>query len=250
MPDRTDSEKKGADACSGTGMCRLSGLLAGLTLVLLLAALITSCSSVFFDSPQPAERKNLSQVPGKLRGTWKSTSRNGGQEITIDRNSYRNTSVERCRVSKAKAEAPGKYRIEGKMIYVTDEDPSKGYPFSEIDDSLLFEKQYQELLVLSDSILLRKAKKCWVVNLKRGDWWEIVFIQKRKDGEIWISYPFNYDVAELKSAGKVAVLDQTREDSTYFHAQLGPGDIAKIIPKGGGGVLYVLKPDSTFEVPQ
>jgi hypothetical protein len=100
--------------------------------------------------------------------------------------------------------------------------------------------------VLSDSVLLRRAKNCYVLNTRKNNWWEIFFIRRNKNGEISISYPVSADLIELKSKFNLRVLDSTREDTVRFHADFKSGNIEKILNKDGEGLIWTLNPDSTF----
>ena len=220
------------------------------TAVIFLTGFAFACSTVFFDTPEPQNSRNLDNVPEKLQGTWKNRKGTCEEKIIINNKSYRRTSVEKYAVSRVRIDTSKGFRISGNKIYLAGGDFSKGYPFIEKNDSLFFNVWSDESFSLSDSVLLRPARDCYVLNIRRKDWWEIVFIQKNRNREIVISYPFNYDVVEMKSLCNVSVLDSTRRDSTYFHAEFTTRNIGKVIPKAGGGVIYVLKPDSTFETPR
>jgi hypothetical protein len=98
---------------------------------------------------------------------------------------------------------------------------------------------------LSDSVLLRKADGCYVVNLKCKKWWEIVFIQKSEVGDILIVYPVPEDLLKLKTEYNLTVMDSTKKDSIYFHADFKSKNIRNIINKEA--TIYTLFADSTFE---
>jgi hypothetical protein len=217
--------------------------------LVLFLVLTASCSTVFFDTPQPADAGNLDHVPRKLQGRWKKTGKTEEATITIDNSSYHIISVEKYAIPKARIDTSKRYRIEADKIYLKDDEYSTGYPFTVNHDSLFYAVRSDDEIVMSDSVLLRRARNCYVLNLRRKNWWEIVFIQKKRDKQIYISYPFNYDVAEMKTRSKVVVMDSTRGDSSYFHAEFKKKDIEKVIPRSGGGIIYILKPDSTFETP-
>ncbi len=217
---------------------------------ILIAGLYFSCSSVFFDAPQPVDAKNLDVVPLKFRGSWKNQGKACEEIMSINSHSYHKTLIEKNKLLKAKIDTSSRYRINGGKIYLDRENFAIGHPFIERDDSVFFDIISEESLVLSDSVLLRKARGCYILNIRKNNWWEIVFLRKSSSGEIQISYPVNYDVARMKSQTNVTVIDSTREDSTYFHAEFKSKSIGKVIPKESEGMIYLLKPDSTFETPR
>jgi len=110
-----------------------------------------------------------------------------------------------------------------------------------------FENDNPMEITLSDSIVLRKAKNCYVFNMKKRDWWEIVLVQKNRSGEITINYPLVTDLEILGQDYAYRVLDSAVKDSLYVHAEFESKSIAKLINAEGGGIIWLLKPDSTFE---
>ena len=106
----------------------------------------------------------------------------------------------------------------------------------------------EETYVLSDSVLLRRAKHCYVLNMKKKNWWEILFIQKSKNGEIYISYPISSELIDMKSKYNLMVLDSTRQDTVRFHADFKSGNIEKILNKDGEGMIWTLNPGFNFPI--
>lgn len=217
---------------------------------LLLMGLIVSCSTVFFDTPQPTDSNNLKTVPKKIRGTWRNIRKDYEESITIDKTSYTKVTDLKKKIPKLKAGSSAKYRIENDRIFIADDDSKTGYPCKILNDTIYFDQTTKETLVLSDSILLRAAKNCYVLNLRQKKWWEIILIRKIKGGEIQIIYPVPEIFMKAKSLYNISVLDSSSKDTTYFHAEFRSKEIEKIIPGDESGILYQLKPDSTFTNPK
>jgi hypothetical protein len=226
-----------------TDNCRLA---VGFTFLLILG-LTCSCSTVFFDKPQPTDSRNLKTVPSKIRGTWRIVNDDYRELFKIDKTSYVRVSTYRRKIPKIRVETSDMYKIKNGKIYPADDDSKAGYDYVEKNDTIYFDQmKVEESVVLSDSALLRSAKDCYVLNLKRENWWEIVFIQKMKNGEIQISCIASDSLMLVKDRFNISVLDSTKKDATLYHAEFKSRDIAKIIPANGSGVIYRLKPDSTF----
>jgi hypothetical protein len=220
----------------------------GRTLIIMLLPLTISCNSIFFDTSQPSDSENLNYVPKEIQGRWRNIRKISEESIVINENSFHKTTIENNRIAKKKIETSEKYKISDGKIYLATDSFKKGYPFKLLNDTVNFtERNEEQVFVLSDSVLLRSAKNCYVVNLKNRNWWEIVFIQKMKTGEIKISYPIGEDLLELKSKYYITVLDSTKKDSIFFHADFKSKNIKGIINKKDEGTLYFLKPDSTFD---
>ena len=217
--------------------------------VLVLLTTLMSCTSVFFDYPQPVNSKNIESVPVEIQGYWTDAS-NYKESIKIDQTSFRKTSTEQNQIYKPEADTSRHFRITDTEIYLLSENKDKGYPYRLSNDTIYYDQYHEETFVLSDSVLLRRAKNCYVLNTRKNNWWEIFFIRKNKNGEISISYPLSADLIELKSKFNLMVLDSTREDTVRFHADFKSGNIEKILNKDGEGLLWTLNPDSTFRTNQ
>jgi hypothetical protein len=204
-----------------------------------------SCTSVFFDHPQPVNSKNIEIVPEEIRGKWTEVSKYQQESITIDRSSFKKVTVSFNHIHKSDADS-GYFRIADGKIFLFSEDFKKGNPFKLLNDTIYYTQHSQETFVLSDSVLLRRAKNCYVLNTRKNNWWEIFFIRKNKNGEISISYPISAELIELKSKYNLMVLDSTREDTVRFHADFKAGNIEKILNKDDEGLIWTLNRDSTF----
>jgi hypothetical protein len=213
---------------------------------LLILGISVSCSTVFFDLPQPVDSRNMKSVPSKIQGTWRNVNNDYEESIKIDKTSYTKVTREKYWVSTIKAKTSEKYLFKDGKIFVTDDGSKTGYSYEIKNDTIYFDQQQEESLVLSDSVLLRSAKNCYVLNLKKRNWWEIIFIQRMKNGEIRIIYPVPDYFMPMKTQFNISVLDSTRRDTTFYRAEFKAKEIEKVIPVDESGVLYLLRPDSTF----
>lgn len=218
--------------------------------ILISLVITSSCSTVFFDNPQPTDARSMNHVPKAIQGTWKKSGKNYEEILTIDKSSWHKIATEKHGIPKSKMDVSKSYRMANGKIYSADQDFQTGYPYEILHDTIFFSERNEEEIVLSDSVLLRSARNCYILNLKRDKWWEIVFIQKMKNGEVRISYPISEELMDMKTKYNIVLVDSARKDSTYFHADFKSRNIEGIIPKDDNGILYILKPDSTFEAPE
>jgi hypothetical protein len=214
--------------------------------------MIVSCENVFFDQPQPVDSKNLISVPKELQGIWGAewtAECKTRDSIIIDKTSYRNITNECYFISNDELNNSEKYKIMDGKIYLFYRDDTLSYRYNKLNDSTIcYNKRHEELIPLSDSAILRKARKCYILNLRTDNWWEIIIIQKKENGEIMINYPFADDLIKMKSETDITLLDSTDEGAAFFHAEFKSKEMERIINKEGEGILYTLRPDSTFEV--
>jgi hypothetical protein len=207
----------------------------------------SSCSTVFFDSPEPVDSPNLEYIPKEIQGTWKNTGKNYSEIIRIDKNSFHRITIQKQRIAKRLADSSGMYRIISGKIYISDEENCPGYPYMLVNDTIHFTRQNDDqAYVLSDSVLLRASRNGYVASLRNMNFWEIVFIHKTRKGAIQISYPLSEDLLKMTRKYNIAVMDSSRTDSIFFHARLSSSDIENAVNRRDEGLLYTLSPDSTF----
>ena len=212
-------------------------------------ATVISCTGVFFDQPQPTDSQNLRYVPKEIQGTWKHTRVNYEESIIIDKTSYHRISIEKYSIAIADLDTLETFKIADGKIYFLKGNINIGFPFKILNDTIHFSERYEDALILSDSVLLRPAKNCLIGNLRKKNWWEIIFIQKTKKGEIRICYPNVDNLLKMRSKYNITVLDSTKKDSMFFHVNLKSKNIEKLLRKDGSIIINNLNPDSTFSEP-
>jgi hypothetical protein len=115
-----------------------------------------------------------------------------------------------------------------------------------VGDTIYFREDFGQTITLSDSALLRKAKGCYLLNVRKELGWEVFIIRKGEDGTLYMDYPLAEDLFNLAYRYPVSVLDSTREDTILFRARLIARDIPALINTEGSGTLWELKKDGTF----
>jgi hypothetical protein len=221
------------------------------TLILSLSVLI-SCGTVYFDKPQPVNSKNLKSVPEEIQGTWKTRNKYpdavtiNEDAIKIDKKSFRKYSTVYYTIARSEISKSTIYKLYEGKIFITRNGKSHSYPYRLENDSIHYSSCEVEMQYgLSDSVLIRKATGCYTVNLKYKNWWEIVFIQKSEGGNILIIYPIPEDLLKIQPDYNLMVMDSTKRDSIYFHADFKSKSIKNVINKEA--TIYTLFADSTFE---
>lgn len=218
-------------------------------------AIITSCTSVFFDTPQPIDSSNLYYVPKSLQGEWFTNSKDS---IIINDSSYHE--IDNIEHSFALAHFDSlKYFITNNKIHIINriniksEDTSTinalfnveidtikmegeedwintqvfyfdtisdGIPFTLTNDTLLFYERKEYVISISDSAFFRPAKNCFVFNRKINGCWEVFVLKKMKNKEIHICMPFIKNKWLLQSKHNLEIIDSTRRDYVLVHAEL------------------------------
>ena len=148
---------------------------------LVLMTTFMSCTTVFFDHPQPVNSKNIETIPEEIRGKWTEISNHQAETITIDQSSFKKVTDSFNHVHKSNADS-GHFRIADGKLYLLSEDFKKGNSFRLENDTIYYTEHSEVVFTLSDSVLLRRAKNCFVLNTRKNNWWEIFFISKNKNG--------------------------------------------------------------------
>jgi hypothetical protein len=149
------------------------GIMAACILSLIL---LFSCTAVFFDQPQPTDTENLNYVPKEIQGTWRYFKTNYEASIIIDKTSYHRVDIKRYNIALADIDSMKIFKISDGKIYFLKGDSNIGFPFKTLNDTIHFSERTEESITLSDSVLLRQAKNCLIVNRRKDSWWEIIFI--------------------------------------------------------------------------
>jgi hypothetical protein len=214
---------------------------------------LVSCTSVYFDQPQPVDSKNLKGIPKEIQGKWDHGSYKAG--IIIDGSACHFINYEERVFPKSEIGTSGEYKIINDRIFSVESNYNTGFPYEMLNDTIYFTERTEEIIELSDSALLRPAKNCYVFNFRKGDWWEICIIQKARNGEISIYYPSEDKLLKIKPTADFQLIKSTRKDTAsfsgdklYFHAELKSQHIAKMLIDRKEKPLYLLKPDSSFYV--
>lgn len=221
-------------------------------LVLIISG-ISSCQFVFFDQPQPVGGKNMKKIPEEFRGVW-SNIEDLKDTILISESSYTMITYNERVIKLDEEDTMSSYIIINDKIFIN-QDMTKGYTFNARDSFLYYLERNEYVFTLSDTALLRKANNGYLMNMKRGEWWEVVYVFKNTQGEILIFYP-NYErMQELKDEIEYDLIAQlndkardiTSNDTVIIHTAWKAKDIEILFPLDSLGLpLYILQPDSLF----
>jgi hypothetical protein len=219
--------------------------LAGFT-VLFLIIVTESCTTIYFDQPQPVHARNLRKVPKEFQGEWTRHKNNDSTFIEITNKSYHNIEFSGYRIPMSRFNKSKTYKIVDRKIHNLKEPEIRYTPYRIVNDTILFSEFREQLITLSDSVLLRPAKDCFVLNIKKNPGWEIFLIYKRPDGVICIDYPTKEDLYNLIPQKIVSVIDSTRKDTVVFNGKFKSGQIKKILHDDESCTVISLNPDSTL----
>jgi len=191
--------------------------------LLLIVAVLTSCTSVHFEVPQPMGGEKQSEIPKELQGTW-----------------IKNTDT--CYVfAKGYTDATAKFDSTGKVVIGVK----------------------RESTLLSEKMILNKAGKYYVANFLTddGSGWQVVIIEKKENGEIHWYYPATPPFFGSSKTLIVKKVERTKKkkkitnksllkvegehiDKVFYTGQFTIDDIKKVTIKEN--TIRILKTDGTY----
>jgi hypothetical protein len=221
--------------------------------ILTFTTVVSSCKYVYFDQPQPVGAKSLKEIPEEFRGSW-CDAKKRQDTIIITNNSFMMINHEQYVIHNYQADTTPHYKLIDNKIFFREYEP-EGFPYTIKDNDIHYDGRLVEVIALSDNAILRKCRDSYVINLKRGQWWEILNILKKKSGEIDIVYPDYERMKILKEELEYEIVNivvdssnrETSSDTVYIHAEWKAKDIEKLFPPDSEEfIYYMLLPDSTF----
>lgn len=198
-------------------------------LSLLLLLMLCSCNNVFFTEPQPVDSKNSYEFPVKYQGTWIEDN----DTIFINKYAYRSVSYQKEALPKAIADTSSKYvMVRGRIYFIQKEEQIKligGFPYQERNDTIFYIKREVVDVSLGGNTFLRKVSDKHIFNTKSDDlWWNIILIEKAKDGSILGRQLSDNDMETILKLKPI----WSGDNVSYFDIRWSEDDIDKIINAG------------------
>jgi len=195
-----------------------------LVFFVLLMVVISSCTNVYFDQPQPKNGEILKYIPLELQGVWVDKldtlyiTKNGFEEVNVKTDS------------------------SGTILSIK-----------------------REAHFLTDSLMLKKADKYYIVNIREKKNWQVVILDRQNNGDIIWYYPLNTPffgegngLKIKKVKGKINGIETTDQSltnkdkgsisSVYYEGQFKSKDIKKILKEENQ--LWIFKADGTIVEPK
>lgn len=156
---------------------------AAIYIQVLITVCVSSCTTVYFDKPQPVNTKNLNKVPIAFQGTW---VQNQDSTVITDTD-FRAMTKYFYTLPKREIDTSTTIKTKDGFIYDVN-DSANRYPYSVKGDSIEVTIPELHTYVLSDSVLLRPlSQKELLVNIKTDDnWWEVYLIELIEEGSILV----------------------------------------------------------------
>ena len=200
-----------------------------LFLIVFLPIVFIGCNPVYFTHPQPVNSKNSYEFPAKYQGVWM----DGEDTIAISKNIYKSVSYRNLNLKKSFADTSSFHVLRNEKIYfVNEEDRSKltgGFDYSVVNDTIFYKSRDVVEVFLGGTNFLRKVADKHILNIKSNEgWWELVLIEKSKDGSL---IGRRISLENLESHQEVKPIWQF-ESVAYFDVKWTEQELSQLIKAG------------------
>jgi hypothetical protein len=187
-----------------------------LNVLTLIFLTLSSCVTIYFDQPQPADAKDLSRTPRSIRGTWIIDF----DTVVISKHTFYWADWMTDTITAEEVDSNPDIEIRDGYIYDLTEEPPVGYTCTPLDAAWLIYLPERISHELGDSALLRKVNRDYFAFNRTGDgeWWEVFLVERNGRGVLSIWYPAKKDVClmEAVGAGAEQYLPEDEDPGTAF----------------------------------
>lgn len=165
---------------------------------ILVFSLLTSCTTIYFEEPQPKGGKNLKSIPEKFHGEYRLSEE---QDLYVNEFNYVVKSFESKKISIEEIHSNENIKITDSLVFDNDLKMGIGLPYKRINDSIFYNLLTIDTIFLSDSVILRKLKRNYVLNqTDSSGYWNVMLIEKDKSGDLLISSVGLFDDSEREES--------------------------------------------------
>lgn len=201
-------------------------------LFLVFAALLASCTTVYFKQPQPAGVKDLPEFPESIRGWYAA----GPDSLRIVNFGIFTVEYKNRQVALAETKDRGITKdANGNWIFPQEENTT----FKEAtvkNDTLFYKKRVLVTKRLGPDTLLREYKGAYYLSMRSDKNWEVVMLKQGKKGYLAIQLPY----LDSKEAGEMNKrMGAAAADSTGFYSRVTP-----FYRTAGENSVYLINPSA------
>jgi hypothetical protein len=213
--------------------------------------ILSSCTSIYFESPQPLDSKDLKKFPKELRGFWL----DGLDTVSVKKDQLITIKNEIKKISRTELETSNVLIMKNNQIFELNSNSLKGYRCSILGDTILYSKRLIDKINIGDSLKLRSSAKYYFLNrLNENGWWEVTLVHQSDKNTMLLKYP-NKDEFELaskissfaltkfiESDNPDGTVSMTNHHGKYWRGNFTSKEIIQFINEGGfSDTLQVFK---------
>ena len=207
--------------------------------------LIISCDNVYISTPQPVDSKNIYLFPREFRGVWTCEE----NKVIIEKDYFKYAQNSEYKVSKQEIDTSSSYVLKDNKIYIIDNEKweiSDGLPFKLEKDTIYYQLPEVTEIPLGKNAFLRKVKNNYILNIKqKNEWWELVLINKDKNGNIIAVRLDIKDLEKNKKFKNIHIFKSENSRSDYIEANWTKRELLEMINKGVfSDTLFILEPNN------
>uniref|UniRef100_UPI00404A5C9F hypothetical protein n=1 Tax=Fulvivirga sp. TaxID=1931237 RepID=UPI00404A5C9F len=169
---------------------------------LILAAIaFSSCTTIYFEHPQPKGDPALSSFPESLQGAYFIKDGKQIDTLFVEGDKFIYPETFKKSLAAASLDTIPSMRIVDGLLYDEEVPVDYGIPYTESNDSIHYDITIKLAKHLSDSLILKSFGKVFVLNEKeeKSEYWNSYIIEKLANGNIRVSATGNFKTEYTKN---------------------------------------------------
>ncbi|MEQ8241862.1 hypothetical protein [Fulvivirga sp.] len=162
---------------------------------LILAAIaFSSCTTIYFEQPQPSGDPALDGFPKSFQGSYFVKDGDQTDTLFVEKDKFIYPENFKKSLPAASLDTISTMRIANGLLYDDEVPIDYGIPFTENNDSIHYDIRVKMAKKLSEVLVLKKFGKLLVLNEKEENknYWNAYLIEKLKNGDLQVSAVGNF----------------------------------------------------------
>lgn len=161
----------------------------------------SSCTTVYFEQPQPSGEPALNGFPKSFQGAYFIKDGETIDTMFVESDKFVYPETFKKDLVKASLDTLTSIRITNGLLYDDEIPIDYGIPFTESNDTIRYDITIKIPKKLSEVLILKKFGKLLVLNEKeeKKDFWNSYLIEKLKDGSLQVSAVGNFKTEDSES---------------------------------------------------
>ncbi len=165
------------------------------------AIVFSSCTTVYFEQPQPKGDPSLKGFPQSFLGTYLIEDGKQVDTLTIETKRFIYPETFKKDFLVASLDTITTIRIEDGLLYDDAVPINEGIPYTETNDSIHYDITIKLSKYLSDSLIIKQFGKGIVLNEKEShsNYWNSYLIENLSDGSLQLSAVGNFKTEDSEN---------------------------------------------------
>lgn len=169
--------------------------------IVISTVVLSSCTTIYFEHPQPKGNASLKGFPKSFIGTYLIEDGKQVDTLTIEANRFIYPETFKKDFLVASLDSMTTIRIEDGLLYDDAVPISEGIPYTETNDSIHYNITIKLSKYLSDSLIIKQFGKGIVLNEKEAhsNYWNSYLIENLSDGSLQLFAVGNFKTEDSEN---------------------------------------------------